>query len=325
MKRKALVLLSIIFAAVSLAANDYYPNRGDDNFDYKSEIATGNVVTDNVIETYGSNWKKHSNFGGFGEKWIWTGNYSNELYLLQEDGNYAKLVDFDDAVGTHYTGNFSMCATRAEIVAKGQTVSVPAGVFEDVVIVGFSGPCNDAGIVTQAYAKGVGIIRWENSMIAGSRFTNMISGTVNGVSYPKKPEPAFKVSASADGYNYYFNMMPGPGMEDRPAPKGYFQLQIENMSGNTLNVHYTSGCLFDMAIKNADGEVVKRYLDGRMCTANAPIIQFESGQTATFGDYIEFTDENGHAIPNGSYTLEIYNTGTPQWKASLPFTISTAY
>lgn len=89
-------------------------------------------------------------------------------------------------------------------MVPGGSLEVPAGTFADVAMITYhDGSCADAGVVSEAMARGVGLIRREVMTIRGVETWSLIYAKVNGQEYGEPgiggPEPVSERGAAPPG------------------------------------------------------------------------------------------------------------------------------
>ncbi|MCS6884010.1 MAG: hypothetical protein RMM17_10950 [Acidobacteriota bacterium] len=76
--------------------------------------------------------------------------------------------------------------SQVRIVSDDETVEVPAGKFENCLLLEFENNCLDAGVLKQWFAPGVGLVKQLEDSIAGPVAVELTSAVVGGVKYPKE-------------------------------------------------------------------------------------------------------------------------------------------
>lgn len=76
--------------------------------------------------------------------------------------------------------------SQVKIVSDSETVEVPAGRFENCLLLEFENNCMDAGVVKQWFAPGVGLVKQMDDSFAGPITIELVSAVVGGVQYPQK-------------------------------------------------------------------------------------------------------------------------------------------
>lgn len=76
--------------------------------------------------------------------------------------------------------------SQVKIVSDSETVEVPAGKFENCLLLEFENNCMDAGVVKQWFAPGIGLVKQVDDSFAGPITIELVSAVVGGVQYPKK-------------------------------------------------------------------------------------------------------------------------------------------
>lgn len=301
-----------VFTAI---ANNYYPNGEDDHYTYTT--SRDGVVTDEVIRRAGA-WILHAEFGGLGQIYVYTRN--NNTLTVYSNGNLSRLANFDDPVGTEYAVTLGVCNTGTSVIAEKQAeLTVPAGTFTDVIRIDFRGNCADAGIVSQWYARDVGIIQWTEPNIAGLLATKLTKAIIadQAIPPPQVQTRGFAMQASIDRLSYSALSPSRPEILK-------FQLTLLNelASKENITLLFSSGQLFDAVIYDADNIEVTRWSHGRVFIQSTTTQIIKFGDTFTLTDELELVNQETAAmLAPGTYNIEIFFTTSLSPSTRLPFNI----
>lgn len=156
--------------------------------------------------------------------------------------------------------------SKLRLAARGEVVRVPAGEFRDVVRVDFQSPCADAGIASEWFAPGVGLVRRTEVTIAGEVASELIQAELEQVTLPRLP---YATSLSLDSPLYVNNLMPGPP-PGPPPPTVRGAFAVRNLTGSPVELTF-SGCASVLVeVRNEAGDTVlhARGDDGGCCTCD---------------------------------------------------------
>ncbi|MGD8939877.1 MAG: BsuPI-related putative proteinase inhibitor [Gammaproteobacteria bacterium] len=300
---------------LSASASHYVPWEQGDYGIYKGS-PFGNVIKSTVDQSFDS--RKHfTQFAGFTDLWILP---RDEKVYVYDSRNYqiSLLTDFSAAVGFQSRVSLKPCNVgTTTIAAKGLTVRVPAGTFNDVVQLDLTPNCADAGVTSIWFAAGVGPIKWTESNIAGVVTFELTEGMIAGQSYPKEtgvilkgrfPEPVV-----------WINMMPGTFPDRNPPTSVDVSITITNQTIDTLRYDFPTSQRFDIVLRDVNGRVVKKWSDGQIFLQVTGTQTIPPGESYTTGGSLILADIGVPAIPEGRYTLAIMLTSIdPEDATSAP-------
>ena len=312
---------AVILGLVGGAANagEYLPWSGNDVARFAAAQDGTPTHESQVLDTDGPNWKLFSDFLGQGETWVWTDASSEDVLFYNEDLNRTyRLANFSASVGTRWNHRFGACNTSATIGARGETVSTLAGSFANAIRLDFSSSCADAGIGSAWFAKGVGLVKWNEQSIAGPRETSLIEADIAGVRYGATN------TADTNGLEIKASF-PGPRVLANVTPSVPVQLELTNNGSTPIEMHFNSSQMFEITIHDAQGEQVNAWSATRRFIQMMQTVQIAPGATQVFGGEIDLISLQTNApLEVGSYTLRIELRGhdTP---AASAFTQGTPY
>lgn len=181
-------LLGMMLAAPAVAqANDYLPNSTSNRYSYVNS-KTGQTV-ESQIEQSSGNWRLWSNMAGFGTTWVYTSQGSNYFYFWT-GSTYELIGDLGREIGVGKRVALGGCNDGDAYIADRGTLTVPAGTFQDVAYLKFETSCSDGGVTGVWYAKGIGVVQWTESNIAGEQTYTLRSAQVDGKLFPTvTPQP----------------------------------------------------------------------------------------------------------------------------------------
>jgi|UniRef100_A0A7C2SPL5 hypothetical protein len=207
---------------------------------------------------------------------------------------------------------------RLTLASRHETVTVPAGRFENVVLVRWETPCRDAGVVAEWFAPGVGLVQREEASFAGGvlwQLKEMRRDELDGL-------PRYGGALALSRRQYVLNLMPPVDPQQLPSLEGTLALWLFDP---TPDVQWGVPLCLEVTgeIEDESQQTLKSFaIRDPGCHIMAPLawaryrlIPFQ--QPLLLGDT---------PLPQGAYTLKV-TVSTPGWNTSfsLPFTVSHVY
>lgn len=298
---KAAVLAQSIFWAGALSANTFIMTDAEDQ---KVFSTRGVETVSEIVNTY-NDWKQYSNYLGKTEQWVWSSENSQNVYWYDVDGNYQLLVNFSDPVGTEYNVNVDGCTNKAVLTSKNVSTSVAAGQFDNAIRLTFSGLCADGGMLEAVFAPGVGLVSYAEQSIAGPVVSEMVSGTVQEVTYPMFSGIEMRAE------------FPAGRIMSNEQNKVSAYITLENRSSREETFTFPSSQLFDIEIIDAKGEVVNVWSANKRFMMAIQEVKIPAGGSQRFGGAIELRNFEGQTLDVGSYRVRIVLKGSNQPVASV--------
>ncbi len=297
-------MLAVLFGN-RLDAGEFVPWQKGDNATFIDSFNNSSVVQ---VDGQIGEWVRFSNFAGFGSLWIMTSIDDEKVYFRTGDGKGKQLfVDFDEPVGTENVVDIQPCNSgNVVIMDKNVEVEIPAGKFEDAVLLGFETSCADGGVLSAWFVPGVGPVRWDSSNITGVVTSEMISTEIGDVELPQ----GLIVNASFPNPSIVIDMEPIVP-PDRPVPTVRVFMTIKNNTGNALTYIFNSGQQFEISLINDEGVVVSRWSRGMAFTEAIETRELNNGQTWSFGGDVQLSSDDGSIVPGQNYTIRIEMTSAP--------------
>jgi hypothetical protein len=189
---------------------------------------------------------------------------------------------------------------KLTLASRGETLSVPAGDFAGVVRVDWAAPCADAGIVSEWFAPGVGLIRRDETSIAGTVTSELVRAELGGVVLPRI---GYVTSLALDRPQYTNNLMPPVGPDALPTVGGALTLLSRGEARLTLRF---SGCRSaSIAVVNEAGEVVltTRTDDGDCCECER-VTEWDLGRGPLVLPFsFRLATADAQPLPDGRYAV----------------------
>lgn len=292
------------------AQTDYFPFDSGNRWMYRS-VAGSFTVTVGDPQTQGGQ-----------EYYPVTGFPSQPEVLLRKDdagrllmwdaGAKAERTWLDLAAGEGVesaTGvdscNKSSVITSAKAAYKG-----PVGEFENALTVRYTlNGCADAGVDSDVWLPGVGLLRRTWQTFAGPRDYDLVYARLGGRTVISEPELAFSVSL--DRAIYISDQMP-PITEEKAIPLMLVRMTLRNTTKDKLTLSFPSGQIYDLVIRDADGKQVYQWSADKAFVAvlHEETVRGESNWAISvpLGRTSPWFDPSAVPWPDGKYTAEAWLT-----------------
>jgi hypothetical protein len=216
--------------------------------------------------------------------------------------------------------------SRLVVVSRDDVVSVPAGQFTRVVRVDFHSRCADAGITSEWFVPGVGLVRREEASIAGPVVSELVQAELGGLALPRA---AWSATLSLDSPRYVANLMPPVVPGAAPTARGFFA--VRNSTDVPVELTFTGCTSATVAVENEAGEVVVKAHadDGGCCTCTNLVTVTLQHDVLVLPVSVTLSTEEGEPLPAGRYsiavTLDTVGAAGLRPSARLPFEIAAVY
>ena len=223
---------------------------------------------------------------------------------------------------------FPDCVTGSKLVlaSRGDALQVPAGEFQNVIRVDWTSPCADAGITSEWFAPGVGLIRRDETTFAGPVSSELVRAELGSKGLPRA---AYAATLGLDQVRYVNNLMPPVGPDAIPTARGY--LEVRNFSAVPLDLTF-SGCKsVAIEVRDEAGAVVAqgRGDDGGCCTCASSVHITVQDGAITVPFAVQLAGPGAAPLPDGSYslsaTLESLGSETRRPAARVPIEIASVH
>jgi agmatine/peptidylarginine deiminase len=176
---KALVRTALIVLALapgSALANDYLSNDANDWYRYQG-AQTGQLVNAQIENAIGG-WRLWNDWAGMGPTWVYT-SANHDYFWLWNGQTYVLMANLSGQVGEQRAVDLNCNQGTVTILGRG-SVTTPAGTFNDVVRLGLTPSCSDAGVTSIWVARGVGIVKYAYQSIMGEQTFELQMAMVGG-------------------------------------------------------------------------------------------------------------------------------------------------
>jgi hypothetical protein len=194
------------------------------------------------------------------------------------------------------------CVSGAKLTlaAREESLQVPAGEFEHVVRVDWVSPCVDAGIVSEWFAPGVGLIRRDEESIAGVVSSVLLHAELgDGV----LPRAGYVTTLSLESSAYVNSLMPPSGPSGVPTLAG--TLAVASRADESIALAFTGCRSVSISVLNEAGETVlsARGDDGGCCTCRTPV-EWDFGHgPLVIPFHFKLTTAKGEPLADGRYAV----------------------
>jgi hypothetical protein len=199
-------------------------------------------------------------------------------------------------------GPIADCVSGSRVVLASRTevVTVPAGTFSGVVRLDFSSPCADAGIDSEWFAPGVGLIRRHETSFAGLVVSELVSADIADLTLPRL---LYASSLSLDRPVYINNLMPPIGPGAIPTVRGRFRL--ENRSDTPMRLAFAGCTSVSVVVLDAAGrEVLRARGDGDGCCVCDGILDVSLVNDALVVPFsLKLETRDGQPLADGRYAV----------------------
>jgi len=199
---------------------------------------------------------------------------------------------------------------RLSIGARDEVVTTPAGEFRDVIRIDYQTLCQDAGIVSEWFAPGVGLIRREETSFAGPVISELVYAELGKTTLPRG---AYSTSLYLSSPRYGYNLMPPVDPSRLPRVRGAFV--VRNRTGEPFELVFPDSCQgLRLEVRNSEGEVVleKNTLENVACLPVVTHVDLSRRPLVVPFSFV-LSDKEGKPLPDGLYTLtaELLNLPNP--------------
>ena len=245
-----------------------------------------------------------------GNQWIYEKKYPNGFETTWQvavtrysDGTPLLLYRLGTNVGTKWypgvSGSMGACMDggSAVLASHEEFVPVPAGEFTNAVRVDYGPRCLDAGLASEWFAAGVGLVKRIENSIAGPIESVLLSSRVGGTVLPDHPAAT---SLTLDRALIVLNKDPSLCKLE-----GAFRAHEQNT--NTEGFAFQGCVSASVTLVNDGGKaVLATRLEGKgCCECKNPITLDLHGETLTLPFALALVDESGNALPDGHYSLNV--------------------
>jgi hypothetical protein len=190
--------------------------------------------------------------------------------------------------------------SKLQLADRSEIVRVPAGTFRNVVRIDVGPPCADAGITGEWFAPGVGLVRREETSIAGPVISELVSATVAGRAFPAA---GYETSLGLERPLLFNDLMPPVDDDSLPVVRGVFtvtnrtDIPVELVFAGCRSVALTVSDFAGTPIVAATAD------DGGCCTCDSVVRLVLVRDSFSLPFSFRLATENGEPLPDGRYCV----------------------
>lgn len=317
-------LLPAVAGLLCAAQPDYFPLHVGNQWVYRATGTRGDGVM--ILEitriarlagrTY---WLLH----GLPQRDYWLRmDDEGTLWCYDPDANREEVwYAFHKPEGEEYRTALPGSLSRAVIASRKAHYKGPVGEVDYALEIQYPGVFQ-VGIARELFLPYVGMVyRQQNAGGPAVITYELIYSRTGGVTVLSQPE--ISITLTLDRETYYANLMP-PVDPDRAAPLMTARITLRNTTERPVELVWPSGQRYDFLIRNAKGEVLWRWSEGK-----AFILLFGTESFIGERNYVELIrlgTPDGKPFPEGRYTLEAWLATQPRaYFATATFEIRHVY
>lgn len=280
--------LFLLLAASSYAA-DYFPLTPGNRWVYQTgagqmiEIRAGRQQLAAGDRTY-------TRITGYAAQSVWLRKHeTGNVYVYDDEtSGEAGMTLFEFARGARFDSRLAFCPeSLGEVQEKQVTVNLGDGVERDALHITYQNlGCADVGVTDELYVDGIGLVRRTITTFTGPRTYNLVYARVGGLTF-----------STARGMTFQFGLdqtlLERKSATDAVTPVFHFELTDRSFTG--VEVATPFGNEFDFIIRDAAGNQVYKWSDGRVFPAGF--------RTEQYGDR-RFDVSATLTLPDGVYRVE---------------------
>lgn len=288
---KRLLLFTLVLAGLSSWAGELLPLEMGNFWTYREE-ATGQTFTVRVGTPVAlrSGRVYHSLEGYTPQRVLARINEAGDLAVYDEETEQESILTaFSSAPTDWWSAPGRECKLQGQTGEKNGSYSGPAGRWNRVVGVDYrSVQCADAGPQQEQFAENIGMLRRVSSTIAGPRTYELIYARVGSLVVENRDRGRFTVSVDQP--------------PDQPVWRVTLRLDIGYTPG--IRLRFATGQHVEAVVRDAEGNVVARWSDGRVFDQGLHEVTLSSLWSAT----VDLPRPSGSVE---GYTIEGWLTTVP--------------
>jgi len=239
--------------------------------------------------------------GYFGERHVVKHDSDGAVTELSADGNSSVWYRLGTSVGSTWTLECGegcvgcLDHASARLASHSELVRVPAGEFPDALRVDYTCDCMDAGLVSEWFAEGVGLIKRLEQSIAGPIESVLLRANVGGIVLPDHP--------AATSLTLDETRISIAGSAGKPRITGAFR--VHDQTSDSLTFEFEGCVSAALVLIDEAGQVVLegRADDGGCCDCQKPVKLELHGETLVLPFVLVLLDREERPVPAGHYSL----------------------
>jgi hypothetical protein len=267
----AWLYLCLLFARSVNAQSIEYPLQVGNQWIYRSnqarQVTTWTVEAKAVDEFDG---RRYTRLEGFpwGTTWLREAPDGKLLSWNPELRRENIWVDFGAPENVEFPTIADPCAASGRVASYETRYSGPLGNFGNAILVKY-GPnsCADAGVNGEYYVAGVGLLHRTYLTIAGPSSFDLIYARLGGRTYLAEPHISFSLALDRSVYELRHDQV---GDEANVMTA---RLTLRNDHPEPLRLQFPTGQIFDLTIRNSQGDVLYRWSEGQVFTQAEQVLE----------------------------------------------------
>jgi len=158
--------------------------------------------------------------------------------------------------------------SKVTIASRTEHVTVPAGSFDNVIRLDYTSPCVDAGILSEWFAPGVGLVKRTEQSFAGPVTSELQSAIVGGILYPA---PAVTTTLAVDKSTYAIATSLIPSEDVAPSMTANLVLRNAAATAGRFDFIGCASMTVSLIDKSGKALVTTRATDGTDCKGSAMV------------------------------------------------------
>ena len=187
------------------------------------------------------------------------------------------------------------------VVSRDEVVRVPAGEFREVVRIDRSNLlCADAGIESEWFAPGVGLIRRVEQSFSGPVTSELIEADLGGRRWPR---PGYAASLELSASRYVNQLMPPTGPDSLPEVQG--RLTVRSRSDDPVILEFGGCRSLIVEVRDGSGALVRSIPadDGGCCACDSVVRVDLAEEPLEVPFSFILSDEGGRPLADGRYSV----------------------
>lgn len=295
-------LLALLLPAAAAFAGDLLPLQSGNEWRYR-DLSTGHSFTLRVGTPLAADGTVYYRLNGYAGRSLWVRALENGtlMYLDEEAGAERILTLFEEPAGWA-EAPFRPCDQESRLAGPAAPHQGAAGWFPAARKLEYRAfGCADAGIESEVYVPGIGMVQRTVSTAAGPRVYELVSARVGRFVFDAAPATIFSASVVEN-------------------PAGGFSAVLRLVLGTSepVDLYYPDWQEYDFVVWDETGKPVYRWSDGQ-AFAQAARVRSVSGELRH-----EVPMELREPLADGRYVLEAWLTTGPErrgYAAMAPFRI----
>jgi len=312
--------LLLLPAGAAAAAADYFPLLEGNQWIYRQlGIGAGEPITVEVIRRDSLGGQVYFLVRGFEDGDLWLRKDAEGTLLIYDPQVSRERVwaVFGAPEGSTFQTEVAECNELATLVSRNARYEGLLGSFTWALQIDYlPGQCADAGLEREVYLPWVGLMERTVTTIAGPRRFELIYARLSGITFISEPNLGFSVTLNQRDFKL---------RDERwcnGAPTLRARLTLRNHFLPPIALTFPTGQRFDLVIRNAAGDVVYQWSDGRSFTEAIMQVEFGHGEE-NFVVETALVDRDGTALHAGDYQVEAWLTNSEggEFRATTAFRI----